>query len=240
LKLVKDTSRQASLLRAKGDFITVAAHQLRTPTTAINWAFENLKKDLSLPDTAKEMIVAGYQASQNLLKIVNDLLNVAQVEEGRFGYQLQESNLVEFLDKLLLEALPVAKQYGIALYFERPPEAKLMVSIDRAKLALVVSNLVDNAIKYNVPDGQIVVTLAKKDNMAEVAVKDTGVGIAKEDLPQLFTKFFRSKTTAKLSIVGSGLGLYLAKNIITEHKGKIWVESVIDRGSTFYFTLPLN
>lgn len=238
VKLIRDATRESSLLKAKSDFVTIAAHQLRTPATAVNWAFENLVKDQTLNDSSKEAVGIGYKTSQGLLKTINDLLNVAQLEEGKFGYQFQNVNLVEFLDKLLADALLIAKEYKVNLYFERPAEKEIAVSVDSQKLGLAVSNLVDNAIKYNVPNGQVTVSVIKKDDAVEISVKDTGVGIPEEDLPNLFTKFFRAKNVAKFSVSGSGLGLYLVKNIIKEHGGDVWVESVIDRGSTFYFTLP--
>lgn len=238
IKLIKNKTRESALLKSKSDFITVAAHQLRTPATAVNWSLENLKKDESLNASVKESIDVGYRASQNLLKIINDLLNVVQIEEGRFDYKMQKINLVEFLDKLLLEALLVAKEYKVNLYFDKALES-VFVSADPDRLGLAVSNLIDNAVKYNISGGQVVVSLKIKDNFVEVVVRDTGVGIPEEDMPQIFTKFFRAKNIIKSSVAGSGLGLYLVKNIITEHGGKIWLESVINRGSVFYFTLPL-
>src|SRR3989344_4833163 len=100
------------------------------------------------------MVNVGYKASQNLLKIINDLLNVSQLEEGKFGYQFQKINLVEFLDKLLSDALIVAKEYKVNVYFERPQEKEMLVSADPTRLGLAFSNLIDNAIKYNVEAGQ--------------------------------------------------------------------------------------
>ncbi len=240
IKLVKDVTREASLLKSKSDFVTVAAHQLRTPATAINWSFENLMKDQGLNVSSREAVNIGYKTSQGLLKIINDLLNVAQLEEGRFDYQFQNINLIDFLDKLLAEASPIAGEYKVNLYFERPPEKEITVSADSAKLGLAISNLIDNAIKYNVSGGRITVGVSKKNNSVQVSVKDTGIGISEDDLPNLFSKFFRAKNVEKFVVGGSGLGLYLVKNIIEEHGGNVWVESVLDRGSTFYFTLPLE
>jgi len=240
LKLVKDKTREKALLKAKSEFITVAAHQLRTPATAVSWSFENLDKDQTLGANSKELVTVGHKAAKNLSKVVNDLLNVTQIEEGKFGYQFQEINLIEFLDKLLAEATPVAKAYQVSVYFKRPQDQEVKVFVDPVRLGLAISNLVDNAIKYNIPNGQVTVTVGKKDGVVEVAVQDTGVGIPEEDLSKLFTKFFRSTNVAKFSVEGSGLGLYIVKNIIAEHGGKIWAESVINRGSTFYFTLPIK
>ena len=189
---------------------------------------------------AQQLVDTGYKATQAALKIINDLLNAAQIEEGRFGFQFQDVNLVEFLDKILAEVLTIAQEYKISVYFDRPPEKEVLVNADPSRLAMVVSNLVDNAIRYNVPGGEVTVGLETKDGQAQVSVKDTGVGIKEEDLNKLFGKFFRGENIQKSVPTGSGLGLYIVKNIIEAHKGKVWAESVPNRGSKFYFTLPLK
>lgn len=239
IKVVRDVTREASFVQSKSDFIAIAAHQLRTPATAVNWVFEALEKDPSLGDEARQSAQMGHVAAQNLLKVITNLLNIAQIEEGRFGYDMQPLDLIPFLDALLADAAPVARQHDVNVYFERPPVPSVMVIADQYKLALAIANLVDNAIKYNVSGGQVVMRAIVKDGAAEVSVKDTGAGISEEDLLKIFEKFFRAETIKKTSVEGSGLGLYLTKNIIEAHKGKIWVESVIGRGSVFYFTVPL-
>ena len=239
VKVVRDLTREAGLLKTKSEFITIAAHQLRTPATSVNWALEGLAKEPALTENAKGLIDTGVKASQVLLKIINDLLNVAQIEEGRFGYQFQEIDLVEFLDKLLADFLPIAKEAKINLFFDRPPE-KVSVAADPARLAMAVSNLIDNALKYNVVNGEVIVKLEAKDGQALVSIKDTGVGITKDNLEKLFTKFFRGENVQRAASTGSGLGLFITKNIIEAHKGKVWAESVPNRGSTFYFSIPLK
>lgn len=240
VKLVRDTTRESTLVQSKNDFITIAAHQLRTPATAVNWTFENLEKDGSLGAEAQFAVRAGHGAAQNLLSIINNLLNAAQVEEGRFGYAFQPVDMVSFLDKILADAMLIAHQYKVNIYFERPPAAStVIVSADAAKLALAVANIIDNGIKYNIPEGQVVVRLAIENGTAHSSITDTGLGIPQADMPHIFEKFFRAENTKTAGSEGSGLGLYLAKNIIEGHKGKVWVESVVGRGSTFHFTLPL-
>ncbi len=240
VKLARDITRESTLVQSKNDFITIAAHQLRTPATAVDWTFENLEKDGSLGAEAQEAVRAGHGAAQNLLSIINNLLNAAQVEEGRFGYTFQPIDVVSFLDKILADATLIARQHKVNIYFERPPAASaVMVSADSAKLALAIANIVDNGIKYNTPEGQVAVRLAVENGMAHISIADTGRGIPQADLPHIFEKFFRAENAKIAGSEGSGLGLYLAKNIIEGHKGKVWVESVAGRGSTFHFTLPL-
>ncbi len=238
VKIVRDATREAGLVQSKSDFVTIAAHELRTPATAINWTFENLEKDAALSEEARESVRVGHAAAQNLLQIITNLLHAAQMEEGRFGYAFQEIDLVAFMDKVLAQAMPVARQYGVSVYFERPAAPSAMVSADTEKLGLVIANLVDNAIKYNSAGGQVTAGITVGKGVAEVRIQDTGMGIPEADIPRLFEKFFRAGN-AQGAAQGSGLGLYIVKNIIEGHKGMVRVESVLGRGSTFYFTLPL-
>lgn len=242
VKLVRDRTREVELLRSKSEFITVAAHQLRTPLTAINWIFEGLMKNESLNKEDKELVVNGSAAAKKLLKIVNDLLDVSKIEEGRFGYSFNTMNLIDFISEVLTNAQAVAKEYGVALYFDRGGESNIQVTIDPDRLALALSNLIDNAIRYNVEHGSVTVGIKRLTDRpyVEVSVKDTGIGIPPENIDKIFSKFFRADNVMKRETEGSGLGLYITKNIINRHGGEIWVESVVNRGTTVYFTLPTD
>lgn len=242
VKLVEDRTREVELLRSKSEFITVAAHQLRTPLTAINWIFEGFAKSEAIPQDDRELSKNGLTATRKLLKIVNDLLDVSKIEEGRFGYNFVETNLVDFLSELLQNAEAVAKEYGVKLYFDRGGQQKLMVTIDPNRLGLAISNMLDNAIRYNVQNGSVTVAIKQLTDkpFVEISVADTGVGIPQEDINKLFTKFFRAENVMKRQTEGSGLGLFITRNIINRHGGTIWAESVIDRGTTFHFTIPTD
>lgn len=239
VKVVREVTREGSLMQSKSDFITVAAHQLRTPATAINWTFENLEKEEGLPDTAREAVATGRAAAKNLLDVIAHLLDAAQIEDGRFGYAFEPTDLVSFLDVLLGKALPVGKLYGVNIYFDRP-QGVVTVSADPSKLGIAIANLVDNGIKYNASGGSVTVTLTSVNGTAEIKIADTGTGIAETDIPKLFQKFYRGEGIMKKVTEGTGLGLYLAKNIIEGHKGTIRVESAEGRGTTFFITLPLT
>lgn len=239
VKVVREVTREASLVKSKGDFVTIAAHQLRTPATAVNWTFENLEKDMSIPEGAKGDIRTGHAAAQNLLSIITHLLDAAQIEDGRFGYVFEKADIVAFFDSLLLSALPVARHYGVNIYFDRPETPSVSVMMDPAKFGIAAANLIDNAVKYNVRGGSVAVGMAIEGQLVHITVKDTGHGIAASDIPKLFGKFFRAPQASASVTEGSGLGLYLAKNVIEGHQGKIWVESIDGRGTTFHITLPV-
>ncbi|MCL5017163.1 MAG: ATP-binding protein, partial [Patescibacteria group bacterium] len=218
LKVVRDRTREVELLRSKNDFITVAAHQLRTPLAAVGWVFETLREE-KLTDEQQETVRIGSAASANLLKVVEDLLNVSKLEEGRFGYELQNFDLIKFLASLLSQAEAIAKQYSVSLYFDPGAETSLTIYGDPSKLSMAISNLLDNAIKYNVANGQVTVSVRKLENKpyVQISIKDTGMGIPPDDLKKLFGKFFRSSNVMTKETTGSGLGLYITKNIINRH-----------------------
>ncbi len=241
LKIVRDRTREVDLVRAKSDFITVAAHQLRTPLSAVNWVFQSLRGE-KLDAGEKDLVNTGLSASGNLQKIVEDLLNVAKIEEGKFGYNFQKTDLVAFFQSLIGQALPVAKEYNVKVYMEPPQEQVMEADIDAERMSLVAANLLENAIKYNVANGQVVLSVERQADAPYFLVKvsDTGMGMSQETLDKLFTKFYRGENAANKEANGSGLGLYMVRNIIRRHGGKIWVESNLNRGTTFYFTIPTD
>lgn len=242
-KVILDRTREMEILRAKDEFIEVAAHQLRTPLTSVYWVFESLSKaNENLNADQKEMIRMGYMAANNLLKTVNDLLDVAQIEEGRFGYNYEEVDIVNFIENVVTQRMIEAKEYAIKIYLKKPNGDLPQLLIDKKKLTLVLDNLLSNAIKYNVENGEVLVTIEKLNNkpFVQISIRDTGIGISPQDIKKLFSKFFRADSAQKSVANGTGLGLYIAKNIVERHGGEIWAESQLNRGTTFYFTLPTD
>lgn len=242
VKIINDRTRQVELLKSKSAFITVAAHQLRTPVNALSWTMETLKKDEALKDESAMFVDNGLKAANKLSKIVNDLLDVAKIEEGRFGYNFAEVDLVQFMSDLLEADNSAAEEYGVNLYFDKPEENSMIIMADKERLALAFNNVIDNAIKYNVKNGSVTVTIARLPDspFIEVSVADTGIGVSPENLDKLFTKFFRGENVVKIQTEGSGLGLYITKNILKRHGGDVRVESELNRGTTFHFFLPTD
>lgn len=243
VKLVRDETREQAILASKNEFINTAAHQLRTPLTAINWALENIKK--SAEGVSDEIGMTANEAlgvSERALKITNDLLDVAKIEDGRFGYQFEDGDLVGFVNDVTSSLLPVAKQYGVAVSFSHDGIPSLPVRIDKSRLGLALFNLIDNAIKYNVKNGTVEIVLARVPDrpFAKVSVKDSGVGIPEDERQKIFKKFHRGTNVTQLEPNGNGLGLFITRNIVKQHGGDIGFESNIDRGSTFWFTVPLE
>jgi len=242
IKIIRDRTHEVQIMRSKNEFITVASHQLRTPITAVSWAFETLKSEPNLSEEAKEILEKATAASKELLGIVEDLLKVSKIEEGKFGYKFEPTDLAAFAEKILAPFVPQAQKAGLTVYFNRPQEPLAPLMIDPEKFAMALENVLDNAARYNVQNGEITVTINREDDrpFVEVSVKDTGIGIPAEDIPKIFTKFFRAQNALKFKTEGSGLGLYIAKNIVRAHGGEMWVESELERGTVVHLTLPLD
>jgi signal transduction histidine kinase len=242
LKIIRDRTAQVTAIRSRSEFITVASHQLRGPVTDINWALQSLMSASELSETNKLVVENAGAASQNLLRRIEDLLNIAKMEDGQFGYQFAEASVEDFLNGVLGDVLPAAKKTGVKVYFDRPATPLPPVMIDAKRLSLALVNILENAIRYNVENGEVFV---KADLMPDkpfilVSVKDTGIGIPPEAKEKLFTKFYRADNAAKLQTEGSGLGLYITKSIIGAHGGQIWVDSELNRGTTVSFALPTD
>jgi signal transduction histidine kinase len=242
MKIIRDRTREIFLLRSKTEFISVASHQLRTPVNEIKWATEFLAQDAAIVGQSREILTTMLRSVRTVADLIDNLLNTSRIEEGRFGYNFAATDLVEYVGKVLAEAMPQVERAGLKLYFDRPEGQLPQVMIDAQKLSMVLSNLLDNAIRYNVKNGEITVRVAPaaEGSFLEVSVKDTGIGVPAEQMAKLFSKFFRADNAVKFQADGSGLGLYIAKNIIRAHGGQLWADSAIDRGSTFHFTLPTD
>ncbi len=239
IKVIYDRTNEEAMLREKSEFITVAAHQLRTPLTAINWALESLERDTSMSQEGRSFVTAAAATAAKLSETVNDLLEAARIEGGKTEYRFEPIDLCPVLREALKEAEISAREHEVTLQ-SFLGEEPITVSGDSAKLRLAFLNLIENAIRYNIKGGSVRVTVTHDHhNNAEVTIQDTGLGIPKEDVHKLFTKFFRASNVAREVTEGSGLGLFITKGITEAHGGTIRVESELGKGSIFYITLPL-
>ncbi len=241
-KIIKDRTREEEILKTKSEFLTVAAHQMRTPLSGIKWSLETLLSEgnENLTDTQRELLQKNLEATDKILRLANDLLDVANIESGRFGYEFVQSDLIDLIQKSISEYLYLADQHKIKIYFEPPSDGLPPFKFDPMRIKIVIQNLLENALRYNIEGGQIIIKVEKKPPYVEVSVSDTGIGIPKEELPKLFTKFFRASNVLKYETEGTGLGLYITRNIVEAHGGKIWAESIENRGTTMHFTLPMD
>lgn len=188
----------------------------------------------------KKILEKGEEANNMMIELVNDLMNIDKTSDTYMGYNFESVPLSGLLAKAVDDFSLLAEQKKIALEFFASAEPVPDVKADPPKLELAVSNLIDNALDYTPAGGTIKVFLEKMGNYAKVSVKDSGIGIPKEEAGNLFTRFYRAKNAVRTKTEGTGLGLYITKNIIEAHGGKIWAESEEGKGATFFFTVPFN
>lgn len=240
LELVKANEKLRLLDDAKSEFVSVAAHQLRTPLSAVKWALHMLLGgDLgALELRQKEVLLKAAQSNDRMIKLVNDLLNVDHIESGKSEYLFVPLQVSDLIGSVLAELRPIAEQRSILLNFDSGSAVSGSVLGDRDKLRGVFQNLVENAIKYTLKGGTVTVNLFEEDNLIRVSVADSGIGIPANDQPKVFGKFFRSKNAIKIATDGTGLGLFIVKEIISQHHGKIWFESMEGVGTTFHVSIP--
>lgn len=242
MKIIRDRTTQITAMHSKSEFVTVASHQLRGPVIDINWALESLEKASGLSDTDKGIVENALAASRGMVRRIEDLLNIAKMEEGQFGYSFAETDPVDFVGKILTDTLPAARKTGVKVYFDRPAANLPQVMIDPKRLSLALTNILENAIRYNVENGEVVVKVdvMQQKPFIEVTVKDSGIGVPPEAMEKLFNKFYRADNAMKAQTEGSGLGLYITRSIINAHGGEIWIESELNRGTTVHFTIPTD
>lgn len=234
--------RDQEVSRMKSEFLSIAAHQLRTPLSALKWVLNmSLEGDVGkLAKGQRELLEKGYSANERMIALVNDLLDAVRIEEGRFDYKFRKVNLIKLVGKMVEDMKLIADQKEVRLTFHKPSQAIPDIAVDSEKLRLAFMNIVDNAVRYTSSKGQVDIEATLKEKEILVLVRDTGIGIPKAQLDRLFTKFFRSQNAISMQPSGSGLGLFIAKNIIEKHKGKIWIESTEGKGTTVYFTIPVS
>jgi len=238
--IIRDVTRERMIDRSKSEFISIAAHQLRTPLSAIKWMMR-LTLDGSLGEISKEqkdMFERGYTTNEKMIHIVNDLLNVSKIEGEELGYEFSKNNLAHIIEEVLKTAKVSAKGKPIEFVFKKPEEPIKPFVFDKEKISLVLQNLIENAIFYTPEGGTVTVSVDYEGKYIKTTVSDTGIGISKEDIGRVFDKFFRAKEAIHIKTDQSGLGLFIAKSIITRHGGSIDIASEKGRGTNVHFTLP--
>jgi len=229
-----------SLDKLKTEFLSLASHQLRSPLTAIKGYSSMLLEGSfgSMTLQQKEAVDRVFQSVQHLTKVVNDLLNVSKIEQGGMVYSKANYDFGKSAKNVTEELSLNAKNKNLTLTYEDDGTSSYNIFGDEEKIRQVLINLIDNSIKYT-PEGSIIVRVSKAGNKVLFSVNDTGMGMTEETRQTLFKKFARGEG-GKINTSGSGLGLYLAKEIAEAHHGRVWVESPgPEKGSTFFVELEL-
>ncbi|MDP3735083.1 MAG: ATP-binding protein [bacterium] len=233
--------RLQELDQLKSEFLSLASHQIRTPISVIKgYASLLLEGSIGpLTEQVHEAVDRIFRSGNALALIVDDFLNISRIEQGQLKYDFVEIDLSALLSRLVEEQRSVSEKIGLTLDLHMQTGEPVTIQGDEGKIRQVVANLIDNAIKYT-PHGGITVTLGghAEEGCVHLSVSDTGIGIAKETIPTLFTKFGRAKNASAHNVSGTGLGLYLARQIVQAHGGKIWAESEGEgKGTTLHLEL---
>lgn len=239
--IIKNIEQIAKINKMKSEFVSIASHQLKTPLTQINWVIELLfsKYREGLNQKQVEIMEAVGRSNTRMLKLANDLLDVARIDQKRFVLARENINIENIINESVRDSQILAQANNVDIEVVKQDEVPEIVA-DKRRIKVVVDNLISNAIKYINKKGFIKINISRDKNFITVCVNDNGVGIPGEQQDKVFQKFFRSSNVAKYQTEGTGLGLYIAKNIIEQSKGKMWFESEEGVGSKFCFSLPLN
>ena len=241
VKVLRDVTREKELDSIKSDFISVAAHQLRTPLAGLKWFFKIMQEGDAGRVTKRqaELLEEAYLRNNEVIEIVNNLLDISEIEEGRFPYTFEANDLVTVIESTIEGAGTEWKRKNIEIKFDNAVGTdSIMVEMDAQKMKMAIQNLVDNAVKYSSPDSTVWIKLRLKNGRYILSIVDHGIGIAKEQQQNIFTKFFRGTNAKEWITTGSGLGLYIVKNIIGKHHGQIWFQSEEGEGTTFFISFP--
>jgi PAS domain S-box-containing protein len=231
-----DVTQEREIAQMKSDFVSFATHQLRTPLSGIKWMLELAMQETDVPEAATSYMKDALGASQRLIQLVNDLLDISRLESGRMKASPQLVDLVELTRTVLHDLKRQMDEKGHRLSMET--SGILEVFADPQLLRQVVLNLASNAIKYSPSGGDISVSLTRERDVVRWQIQDTGIGIPKESQRHLFEKFYRADNVASLETDGTGLGLYLVRLIVEQIGGHVGCESEEGHGATFYFTVP--
>lgn len=242
--LVNSFTRIAEANRMKSEFVSIVSHQLRTPLSALKWSLDLLRSKRlgDINDKEMEYLDIINESGNKMIKLVNDLLNVSRIEQGRLLMQMKAFSTEDLIEDIVKELRMLAESCNVEIKFKRNKEIP-SVYADPDKIRMVVLNLIDNAIKYSKKgEGWVKIQTEKylKDKkMILVTVTDNGLGIPDILKKQVFGKFFRGENLVRQKVEGTGLGLFIAKGIIKMSGGDMGFESEVNKGSMFWFTLPI-
>ncbi|CAN5128578.1 hypothetical protein BH09PAT2_BH09PAT2_01720 [soil metagenome] len=238
LGATSNITQQKQLEQDKSDFLSMASHELKTPLTSMLMFIELLRKQIepSTIEKAKYFTKRIHEQANRLTELTSDLLDVSRIETGKLHFNIESFPFDELIQETIEGIQPTTENHNIIMR----NNPSMLVKGDRYRLYQVMVNLLTNAIKYSPKGGDIVVTVKKSKNTVTVSIQDFGIGIKKEAQERIFDRLYQVTDPEEKTYPGLGLGLYISKEIITRHNGRLWVESEKGQGSTFYFSLPIQ
>ncbi len=226
--------------KTKIDLISLTAHQLKNPLSAMKLSMQMLSEgDFGkISKEQKDIVEKILQKNETLICLVDDLLDMAKIEEKRHIHNLTLVNIDDLIESLIRFEQEEIINKKIEFKFEKPTNLQ-KIKLDKEKISMALQNILNNAVKYTPICGKITISLIQNGENLEIKIQDSGIGIPENQKEKLFSKFFRASNVVKIETTGSGLGLAIAKDIIESHHGKIWLESKEGEGSSFFVSLPI-
>ncbi len=237
--IMRDVTHFKELDSMKSEFVATVSHDLRSPLTLMRGYATMLDTVGELNEQQQGYVKKIISGVENMSRLVNNLLDLGRIEIG-VGLQVEHVTVLDIIERITSALQLQASQKNIALNVELPRDMPHAVEADQALLHQALYNLMENAIKYTPQNGRVVIRTLSRQDYIIFAIEDSGLGIAAEDLPRLFEKFYRGKHREARSQPGSGLGLAIVQSIAESHRGRAWVDSEVGKGSTFYLQIPLN
>jgi two-component system phosphate regulon sensor histidine kinase PhoR len=237
LVVMHDITEAKRIDAIRRDFVSNVSHELRTPLASIRVMAETIAlRGKTHPHVSEEFAQKIISEVDRLTAISNDLLDLAQIEAGRRNIRSEEFVLKETVETAIAGLVPKAEQKAIELSIRIPDH--IVVNADKGAVHQIITNLVDNAVKYTRPSGSITITATESNGWVSISVADTGIGIPQEDIPRIFERFYRVDKARSRESGGTGLGLSIVKHLVEMQGGKVNVESQLGKGSVFTFTIP--
>jgi signal transduction histidine kinase len=224
--------------RSKSEFLSIASHEVRTPLTVMKSSLDLLVngQGFDYSEDQRQLIYFCQESVERLIRLVKDILDISKIEAGVLKVSLLPTSLNELVEKCLFWVPQLPGGQGIEIE-ARLTSRPLMAMADGSRIQQVLENLLSNAIKFSQPGGKVSVEIREHESELEVVVSDRGKGISAQDIERIFGKFYQVENSSTREQGGTGLGLAICRGIIEAHRGRLWVESEIDKGSCFHFTV---
>lgn len=235
--IIQDVTEENQVQQRKDEFISIASHELKTPLTSLSASIQLMQRFIQTGSNPNMLLTLVIKADKNLKKLIHlmdDLMNVTKIQQGQLHLNKTFFNPAELI-KDCCEHISIGNSHQIII----TGDMKLKVYADSRQIEQVITNFVNNAVKYAPQSKRIEVHISKVQNNLKVSVRDFGIGIDPEKIPHLFDRYYRVDSSG-IQFSGLGLGLYICAEIINRHGGKIGVDSILNKGSTFWFTIPIN
>lgn len=240
IEIFRDVTKEKEIDRQKNEFISIASHQLRTPLGSMRWNLELLASEIACSSKeAQERLSEIYKSNRRVIRLVGDLLDVSRIEQGRVEDEPERTNISDIVTSAIKEMNPEAHEKSVSITMEIKKPDTPDITIDVKRFREVIQNLLTNAVRYTPRGGHISVEIDHTDHSLEIAVSDTGIGIPEKEKQRIFSKFARAQNATIIDTEGTGLGLYIVKSYTIAWGGKVWFESKMGKGTTFYLSLPL-